>query len=131
MPPDLEELLKELSKKYPRRMTRRAAAEAVTREFFEVQPRSLERWPLGWRRVNGKAHAETPELFTVAAAKLADAAPIRGGRHAAGRPDAACGTSYAYRGNAAANSPRAEPLPTASATPPRQPSEPQSARTRT
>ena len=127
MPPDLKELLK----KYPRRMTRHRAAKAVSEEFFEVSPRSLERWPLDWRRVNGKAHAETPELFTVAAAKLADAAPIRGGRHAAGLPDAVQKTPNAHRGNAAPNSPRAEPLPTASATPSRQPSERQSARTRT
>ncbi len=80
MPTDLEELLR----KYPRRMTRREAAKAVSEEFFDVSPRSLERWPLSWRHVNGKAHTETPELFAVAETKLAAAAPTRSGKHAAG-----------------------------------------------
>ena len=67
----------------PRRVDRRRGAELVERYFFPVSHRSLERWDLAWRHVNGKAVVETAELFAVAEAKLAAATPIRGGKRAA------------------------------------------------
>ncbi len=51
------------------------AAVVVTRYFFPVSYRTLERWPLSTRLVNGKAIIETADLLAVAQAKL-DAAPI-------------------------------------------------------
>ena len=69
----------------PARVDRRTAAELVTKRYFRVSPRSLEAWPLAWRRVNGKAHCEVRELFAVAQAKLDAAPPVRGGRRAAGQ----------------------------------------------
>jgi hypothetical protein len=69
--PDLAEL--------PVRVTRMKAAELLTRFFFETSPRTLERWPLAWRRLNGKAHCETAQLFEVAESKLAEAPPVMGG----------------------------------------------------
>lgn len=75
MPPDLNTL--------PRRVDRRRGAELVELYFFPVSYRSLERWGLTWRHVNGKAVVETAELFAVAEAKLAAATPIRGGKRAA------------------------------------------------
>ena len=57
----------------PPRVTRSVAAELVTRYFFHVSKRTLERWPLHWRVLGGKAHCETDELFDVAAKALADA----------------------------------------------------------
>lgn len=67
----------------PRYVDRRAGAELVTRIFFPVSPRTLEVWPLTWRHVNGKAVVATAELFALADAKLAEAAPIRGGKRSA------------------------------------------------
>jgi hypothetical protein len=59
----------------PRRVDRSTGAELVTRFFFPISSRSLEKWPVNWRYVNGRALAETVELFAVARAKL-DAAPL-------------------------------------------------------
>lgn len=68
---------------HPTRVDRRAGADLVTRHFFPISPRTLEVWPLTWRKVNGKAVCETTELFALAAAKLDAAPPIRGGKRAA------------------------------------------------
>lgn len=67
----------------PVRVDRRAGAALVTQHFFPVAHRTLEAWPLTWRHVNGKALAETAELFAIARAMLDAAPPIRGGRRAA------------------------------------------------
>lgn len=68
----------------PRRADRRTGAALVTRHLFPVSPRTLERWPLTWRRVNGKAVCDIAELFAVAERMLAEAPAIRGGRGKAG-----------------------------------------------
>jgi hypothetical protein len=70
----------------PRNVDRRAGAALVTRFFFPVSRRSLEAWPLTWRRVNGKAVVSTAELLALAEAKLQAAAPVRGGRRLAEQP---------------------------------------------
>lgn len=67
----------------PVRVDRRAGAELVTRFYFPVSHRSLEAWPLTWRRVNGKAVCDTAELFALAEAKLNAAPAVRGGRRPA------------------------------------------------
>ena len=72
-------------KTLPAGVDRRAGAEVVGRFYFPVSHRTLEAWPLSWRRVNGKAVCETAELFAVAQAKLDAAPPVRGGRRAAGQ----------------------------------------------
>lgn len=64
----------------PRRVDRRGAAEIITKNYFPVSARTLERAPLTWRHVNGKAICETAEALEWARAKLDGAAPIRGGR---------------------------------------------------
>jgi hypothetical protein len=68
----------------PCRVDRKTGADLVTRFLFPVSHRTLEAWPLTWRRVNGKAVCETAELLAVAQAKLDAAAPIRGGRRTGG-----------------------------------------------
>jgi hypothetical protein len=65
--PDLSEL--------PRNVDRSTAAELVTKFFFPVSNRTLERWEIDWRFVNGKGVCDTAKLFAVAQAKL-DAAPL-------------------------------------------------------
>jgi hypothetical protein len=67
----------------PVRVPRDKGADLVTQYFFEVSARSLERWPLAWRRVNGRAHAETAELFQHAQRVLDKAPPTRAGRRVA------------------------------------------------
>jgi len=71
---------------YPPRVDRRKGAALVSENFFPLSARTLEAAPLTWRRVNGRALVETSELFAWAAAKVAAALPIRGGR-GAGRRD--------------------------------------------
>lgn len=66
----------------PIRVDREVGAKLLSRYFFKISPRTLERWPLTWRRLNGKAHCETAELFDVAEAMLSAAPAIMGGRHA-------------------------------------------------
>jgi hypothetical protein len=64
----------------PRFVDRRRGAQFLSERFFPVSHRTLESWPLAWRHVNGHAVCELAELVAVAEAKLAAAAPIRGGR---------------------------------------------------
>jgi hypothetical protein len=64
----------------PVRVPRDVAAELLTRYFFETSPRTLERWPLRWRRLNGRAHCETRDLFAIAQSKLAAAPAVMSGR---------------------------------------------------
>ena len=67
----------------PVRVDRETAAKLLTRFYFRTHRRTLERWPVRWQILNGRAHCLTAELFAVAEAKLADAPPIAGGRDAA------------------------------------------------
>lgn len=66
----------------PRFVDRRRGAALVTARYFAVSPRSLERWALTWRRVNGRAVCETAELLALAERMIAAAPPVRGGRKA-------------------------------------------------
>ena len=63
----------------PARVPRDDAASLVTRHFFRVSGRTLERWPIMVTVVNGRAHIETSELFQVAQEMLDRAARVRGG----------------------------------------------------
>lgn len=69
----------------PAVVDRRGGADIVTRYFFPVSPRTLERWPLAGRRVNGKLVFATADLIAHARAVLAAAPAIRGG-HSHGSP---------------------------------------------
>lgn len=62
----------------PVRMNRRMAADIISRLYFPVQPRTLEKWSIKWTIVNGQALAETKEILAFAAAKLANAVSLRG-----------------------------------------------------
>jgi hypothetical protein len=46
----------------PLRVTREDAAALLTRYFFKTSPRTLERAPLPWRRLNGKGRHKLPQL---------------------------------------------------------------------
>lgn len=66
----------------PRRLDRRGAAAFLCQHFFPVRPRTLERWPLPWQTLNGRAVVDTASLVAEAERRLADAPIIRGGRSA-------------------------------------------------
>jgi len=72
-------LLPKLSE-LPVRMDRETAANFLTKYFFRTHRRTLERWPLAWRTINGRAHCETAELIAFAEGKVAGAPVVVGGR---------------------------------------------------
>ena len=69
----------EILDKLPARVDRQRGAALIQKYFFPVSPRTLERWPITWRRINGRALVKTDELLSEAQRRV-DAAPaIRGG----------------------------------------------------
>ena len=75
--PELSEL--------PVRVPRDVAAALVTKYFFKTSPRTMERWPVTWRQLNGRAHAETAEIFEHATSVLEAAPVVMAGRRSAQR----------------------------------------------
>lgn len=63
-PNDLELALATL----PTNLDRRTAAAAISKNLFPVSPRTLERWPVPTRRVNGRAVAPASAWFAAALA---------------------------------------------------------------
>lgn len=71
-----DDILNEL----PARVDRSTGARLITRFHFPISPRTLERWPINWRKINGRALADTSELLEEAQRRV-DASPsIRGGQ---------------------------------------------------
>lgn len=68
---------------------RKTGAALVSRYLFRVSHRTLERWPLTGRVVNGRKQHPTVELFEYARALMDAAPPIRGGKRAADLQSAA------------------------------------------
>lgn len=62
-----------------KRVDRRDGARLIARLHFPISPRTLERWPVNWRRVNGRALVETEELLAEAQRRVDSAPVIRGG----------------------------------------------------
>lgn len=54
-------------------ITREEAAELISREFFPIKKKTLEKWPLTVRRVNGRALVSVDEVRAVCAAKIKSA----------------------------------------------------------
>jgi hypothetical protein len=65
---------------YPPRAPRRRMAQIICDEAFEIDHRTLERWRVPTRRLNGKCHLETIDALERAFEQL-DAAPIIMGGH--------------------------------------------------
>ena len=63
----------------PVNVDRQRGAALVTRYFFPVSHRTLERWPLTGRVVNGRLVFATAELFAQARAMMEAAPRIKGG----------------------------------------------------
>lgn len=58
-------------------ITRREAAELISREYFPIRPKTLEKWPLTVRRVNGRALLDVGELRAFCTAKIKAAPKYR------------------------------------------------------
>jgi hypothetical protein len=73
----------------PIRVPREDAAALLTKYFFRTSARTLERAPLTWQLLNGKAHRRTADLFAWAESLVAEAPHIRGGKRPASQQQAA------------------------------------------
>ena len=73
---ELPDFLKAELSKLPRNGDRRMLAQIITQLIFPVSHRSLEVWPLTWRRVSKKAVASTEEALRHAW-RMYDAAATR------------------------------------------------------
>ncbi len=61
----------------PRFLTRKSAAALVSKLYFPVSKRTLERWPIAARRVHGRALLERDEVIAHAEKLIAQATPIK------------------------------------------------------
>jgi hypothetical protein len=64
----------------PKRAPRTELARLITQYYFQVSPRTLERWAISWLTLNNRAHGDVAEAFAIAQQKLDEATPIRGGQ---------------------------------------------------
>ena len=60
----------------PRRVDKRLGAELVSRFFFPVAPRYLQKWPVPYRVMGRRSIYEVADLFEEAERRLNDA-PLR------------------------------------------------------
>lgn len=75
--PNFEEL--------PAYVDRPYGAELITKFYFPISPRTLERWPLETRRVNGRVVVSTRALLAEADQRFNAAPVIKSGARAAER----------------------------------------------
>ncbi len=64
----------------PVRIDRRTAAQIISRYYFPVSPRTLERWPVPYRQIAGRALYETADILREAERRLREAPSLRGHR---------------------------------------------------
>jgi hypothetical protein len=57
----------------------KALAAHITKTRFSVSPRTIERWPLVVRIINGKRHADTAHALSVAETMIKDAPAVATG----------------------------------------------------
>ena len=73
-------IVDEILKGMPARVDRRTGAALISYHFFPISPRTLERWPIAWRRINGRALANVSDLLSEAKRRVDIAPAIRGGQ---------------------------------------------------
>ena len=64
----------------PRYADRKQLAAIHTKYFGPQSHRTIETWPLDWRRVNGRAVAEVRQFLAEAQRRFDEAPVIKGGR---------------------------------------------------
>jgi hypothetical protein len=60
----------------PRFSTLKTGAQLVTRLYFPVSPRTIEKWPVAFQIINGRRSVKTAELIAHAESMIADAPPV-------------------------------------------------------
>ena len=60
-------------------MTTAEAAAFVTETRFRIAPKSIRKWPLGWRLIHGRSRAPLVAIATHADALIANAADVKRG----------------------------------------------------
>ena len=76
LPRDLQDVLDVL----PKHSDKRDGAEVISKHLFKVSHRTLERWPLEWRHVNGKAVTPTAELLLEAWRRFSTGPVVKSGQ---------------------------------------------------
>lgn len=54
----------------------KTGARFISERYFRVSHRSLEKWPLAIRLINGRRHVRTADLIAHAESMIADAPPV-------------------------------------------------------
>ncbi len=76
----MSNLTEEILAGLPARVDKQKGAALIDQHFFPISPRTLERWPITWQRINGRSLVKTEVLLSEAQRRV-DAAPaIRGGK---------------------------------------------------
>lgn len=70
----------EILKHYPLWVTRREGAEMLSRHLFQIAPRTLENWDMGWREMNGRAVCKAADLLAEGIHRMENAVPARSRR---------------------------------------------------
>ena len=65
-----------MSPNHPEYSDLKTGARLVTELFFRVSPRTIEKWPLAIRLINGRRHVKTSDLFARAEALIVNAPPV-------------------------------------------------------
>jgi hypothetical protein len=60
-------------------MTTREAAAFVSDIWFEIAPKSVRKWPLGWKLIHGRSRASSDAIAAYAELLIAQAAVVRRG----------------------------------------------------
>jgi hypothetical protein len=59
----------------------KTGAQLVSKRFFRVSARTLEKWPLAIRLINGRRHVRTADLLSRAEAMIAGAPAVMTNSH--------------------------------------------------
>ena len=65
-----------MSSDHPRFSTLKTGARLISERYFPVSPRTVEKWPVAFRIINGRRSAETADLIAHAESMIAGAPPV-------------------------------------------------------
>jgi hypothetical protein len=80
LPPEWEALWLEMQNALPAYPSRRQLAEQTTELIHDLSHRTIERWPIPVRYINGMARPEREKALEYLFRRLLDTTPICGGR---------------------------------------------------
>jgi hypothetical protein len=65
-----------MSPNHPEYADLKSAARIISGRYFRVSPRTIEKWPLAIRLVNGRRHVRTADLIAHAKAMIGNAPAV-------------------------------------------------------